>query len=482
MAWPRVIALVVLAVLACCPASLRAQDAVKPVPNPTNRDMFQLNDLDSYRQFSQLKNFEIVGHSYFRGPWVVPGAPGMGINTLRICGKTAYLAGYNPTVFGALIVDISNPERMEPLSFVPGNPGTRNAYLRVDCDRKVMALGHSASPENPNKVVGGRVKSGVTFHDVSDPARPVKLSEYNNPGDFTHGMEMDNRYVYLCGTGEGSKPRAEELHIIDYADPKAPRLAGSYHVMGQRVGETFSEMNQKNPNGTDQWVTCHEAIKDGNRLYLAYRDAGVIILDITEPTKPSVLGEYDYVPPFNGDPGLPRPGCCPGAHTAAPVPHAGAPHASVLVLTDEHFSCPPGFVRIMDITNPKAMAVLSTIHIAGVDDRYDFTTGKFVCPPGQQSSHLPFFDPRGHGALFYQAWYDQGLRAFDLSDPFKPKEVGYFISPDTSVPAQVGRHTRESFIDPATNLIYVTDGNGGGLTVLRYTGPMPERPPIPGAR
>ena len=37
-----------------------------------------------------------------------------------------------------------------------------------------------------------------------------------------------------------------------------------------------------------------------------------------------------------------------------------------------------------------------------------------------------------------------------------------FISPDTSVPKQVGRHTREAYVDPKTNLIYVTDGNGGG--------------------
>jgi hypothetical protein len=481
MALKRAIAAALLALGALAP-SVHGQEAAKPVPNPAGRDMFQLNDLESYKQFSQVKGFEIVGHSYFRGPWVVPGGPGMGINTLRICGKTAYLAGYNPTVFGALIVDISNPARMEPLAFVPGNPGTRSAYLRVDCDRKVMALGHSTSPENPNKAVGAALKTGVTFIDVADPSKPVKVGEYNNPGGFTHGMEMDSRYVYLCGTGEGSKTRAEELHVVDYADPKAPRLAATFHVTGQRTGETFSEMNQKNPNGTDQWVTCHEAIKDGQRLYLAYRDAGVIILDIADPTKPAVVGEYDYVPPFNGDPGLPRPGCCPGAHTAAPVPHEGRPHPSLLVLTDEHFSCPPGFVRIMDVTNPKAMAVLSTIHIAGVDDVYDAAAGKFVCPPGQQSSHLPFFEPRSHGALFYQAWYDQGLRAFDISNPFSPKEVGYFISPDTSVPVQAGRHTREAFIDPATNLIYVTDGNGGGLTVLRYTGPMPTRPPIPGAR
>jgi hypothetical protein len=475
--------LAALGILLAFPAvPLGAQQAVTPVPNPAGRDMFRLDDLESYRQFSQVKNFEIVGHGYFRGPWVVPGGAGTGINTLRICGTIAYLAGYNPTVFGALIVDVSDPAKMEPLSFIAGNPGTRNAYLRVDCGRKVLALGHSASPENPNKAVGGALKSGVTFHDVSDPRRPVKLAEYNNPGQYTHGMEMDPKHVYLCGTGEGSKPRAEELHIIDYENPRAPKLAASFHVMGQRVGETFSEMNQKNPNGTDQWVTCHEAIKDGSRLYLAYRDAGVIILDVADPTKPAVVGEYDYVPPFNGDPGLPRPGCCPGAHTAAPVPHAGQPYPSLLVLTDEHFSCPPGFVRILDVTNPRAMQVLSTIHIAGVDDRWDQATGKFVCPPGQQSSHLPFFEPRSHGSLFYQAWYDQGLRAFDISNPFSPKEVGYFISPDTSIPTQVGRHTREAYVDPATNLIYVTDGNGGGLTVLRYTGPMPQRPPIPGAR
>jgi hypothetical protein len=479
----RVLTLAILtAILAlAAPTAPSAQQAAPVVPNPTGRDMFQLNDLDSYRRFSSLRNFEIVGHSYFRGPWLVPGAAGAGFNTVRICGSIAYMAGYNPTLFGALIVDVSNPAAMEPLSFIPGNPGTRNAYLRVDCDRKIVALGQSASPANPNKPTGGApVRSGVTFHDVSDPRRPVKVGEWNNAGRLTHGMEMDNRYVYVCGTSEASKPRNEELNIIDYGTPSAPRLAASFHVTGQRVGETFSAMNQKNPNGTDQFVMCHEAIKEGSRLYLAYRDAGLIILDIADPTRPVVVGDYDYVPPFNGDPAMPA--CCPGAHTAAPVPVAGGGLPRLLVLTDEHFSCPPGFVRILDISNPKAIQVLSTIHIAGVDDQFDQATGKFVCPRGQQSSHLPYFDPRSHGSLVYQAWYDQGLRAFDISNPFSPKEVGYFISPDFSVPSQPGRHTREAYVDPRTNLIYVTDGNGGGITVLRYTGPMPSRPPIPGAR
>jgi hypothetical protein len=47
------------------------------------------------------------------------------VNTLRICGNIAYLAGYNPTVFGAMVVDISDPEKMQVISFISANPGTR---------------------------------------------------------------------------------------------------------------------------------------------------------------------------------------------------------------------------------------------------------------------------------------------------------------------------------------------------------------------
>jgi hypothetical protein len=108
-------------------------------------------------------------------------------------------------------------------------------------------------------------------------------------------------------------------------------------VQGQHRGETFTADDQKNPLGTNQFVTCHEIIKDGNRLYLAYRDAGALILDIRAPTNPTLLGRYDNVPPFNGDPGD-TPGCCPGGHTAAPVPHEGSDVARLMVLTDEHFS------------------------------------------------------------------------------------------------------------------------------------------------
>ena len=84
--------------------------------------------------------------------------------------------------------------------------------------------------------------------------------------------------------------------------------------------------------------------------------------------------------------------------------------------------------------------------------------------------------------MVYITWYDEGVRVMDFSNPFAPVFTGYFLSPRFGAPGRTDRHTREIFQDPDTNLLYVTDGNGGGLMVLRYTGPLPQKPPIPGGR
>jgi len=55
-----------------------------------------------------------------------------------------------------------------------------------------------------------------------------------------------------------------------------------------------------------------------------------------------------------------------------------------------------------------------------------------------------------------------------------PREAGYYLSPKYAAPgAPPDRQIRETYQDRDTGLIYMTDGNGGGLTVLRWTGPIP---------
>src|SRR5207247_10111400 len=104
------------------------------------------------------------------------------------------------------------------------------------------------------------------------------------------------------------------------------------------------------------------------------------------------------------------------------------------------------------------------------DDKYAVAPGESRRQPGRQSAQQPYLPPYGNGSRVFQAWYGQGLRAWDISNPYQPKEVGRFISPqylrapppNTSPysDSALDRHTREVFVDPDTNLVYVTDGNG----------------------
>jgi hypothetical protein len=100
-------------------------------------------------------NFEVVGHSYFKGPWLTPFARqhglGAGFNTLRVHDGILYGGGYGgpPTLFGVLIADVRDPTNMQPLSFVPCNPGTRCVYIRVNNDKHILVAGHDTNNSNP---------------------------------------------------------------------------------------------------------------------------------------------------------------------------------------------------------------------------------------------------------------------------------------------------------------------------------------------
>jgi len=458
---------------------------------PPKVDVFDLS-LGMTRALSRTRNFKIVGHSYFKGPWNTDFAQtnglGAGLTKVRVHDGIGYLAGYSgpPLTFGILIADVSDPKDMKALSFLPSKPGTRSPYMAVSNDRRILVFGNTRNAANPIVPPPGQpTDSGWSFWDVSNPSSPVLLSHLSTLANgSTHGFEMDDRYLYACGqTLAGTV--GDEFEIFDYQDASAPFLVSSFHIQGQHPGETPGAMDKKNPNGTAQRLSCHDIVYHKDRVYIAYRDAGLVVLDVTDRSNPKQLARYDYVPPFNGD-GF------GAAHSPAPVIADPNEYPKLVVVTDEMFDCPPGaghIIDISDIQNPEVIAgdrpanlvQLSTYRLPHVDDDFDFSTGQFVCRPGTQSIYVPWFDYRS-ASLFYQSWYDQGLRAWDISNPFLPREIGYFLSPRYAAPGRVDRQTREAYQDPDSGLIYVPDANGGGLTVLRWTGPIPPNPPIPGAR
>jgi len=486
--------LIVSAVLALAPGNAFAQGAgveVKEPLVPPGLDVFNLN-LAQTKAFCRTSNFEVVGQSYLKGPWLTPLAQtnglGVGINQVRVHNGIGYLAGYGSPalLFGILMADVSDPTNMRALSFIPCKPGTRCPYLGVNYNRHILVFGSSRNSNNPvQPPPGQQPDSGWSFWDVTNPANPSLLSHLSTLANgSTHQFEMDDRYLYACGQSVRGTA-GDEFQIVDYQNASAPFLVSSFHIQGQRPGETPEAQDEKNPNGTPQRLSCHALNYHKDRVYIAYRDAGLVVLDVSDRSAPKQLARYDYVPPFNG-------GGFGASHSPALVLPDLNEHPRLLVLTDEIFECPGGFGRVMDISdilNPDVVAgkrsaniqVLSNYRLPHVSDDFDFNTGQFVCRPGTQTIYVPWFDYRSP-SLFYQSWYDQGLRAWDISNPHLPREVGYYLSPRYAALGRVDRHTREAYQDPDTGLIYLPDGSGGGLTVLRWTGPIPSRPPLPGAR
>jgi len=496
-------ALALAAPAAAAHAQVVAQQ-VENVPIPASVDVFNLG-FDEIKRYSSVKDFEILGHSYFKVSERTPYAKaqgrsgpelGSGFNTVRVYDGIAYLGGYNspPTLFAVLIADVRDPRNIKVLSAIPCHPGTRCGYLRVNRAKKILVIGHDSDPRgNPNQPPAGeKAKVGWSFHDVSDPSRPKELGFVAaTPDGKTHGLEIDDRTVYGCGTFSPDMTR-EGLQIIDYSNPEAPKQVATWHVPGQIKGEQFAPLNRNNPDGTPQIVQCHEVVLHNDRLYLAWRDAGMLVLDVKDRQNPKLIATYDYVPPFHG-------GYLGAAHTSAPAPVPPGEHPDIVVHTDEIFDCPQGFGRILDISDiknpevvkgerPANVVLLSTFRVPHVQDVFDPGKKAFVCPGGggrertiANTTHLPWYDRRSP-SLVYITWYDEGVRVLDISNPFAPKFMGYFLSPRFAAPRREDRQTREIFQDPDTDLLYVTDGNGGGLTVLRYTGPIPDRRPIPGAR
>lgn len=85
-------------------------------------------------------------------------------------------------------------------------------------------------------------------------------------------------------------------------------------------------------------------------------------------------------------------------------------------------------------------------------------------PNADCSAH--WFEPMpgvGDGTILVQAFYSQGTRFIDYSDPTKPRQVGYFVPKGTTaaVPAY------------HDGLVYAAEYSGG-IDVIRYTSPLGE--------
>jgi hypothetical protein len=243
--------------------------------------------------------------------------------------------------------------------------------------------------------------AGLKVFDISNRARPREIAFFKALGKGLHRFTFDGRYAYLSPTMDGYVGNI--AMIVDVSNPSKPEEVGRWWMPGQWTagGETPTW------HGTDH--RCHHPIRRGNRLYISYWHGGFAIVDITDMSKPKTISMLDWSPPYP----------CP-THTTLPLLEK-IMDRDFLIVTDEEVGeklmpTPNAFLWVVDITEETRPMPVANYMIP-----YDGDSK----PGNRFGAHQPA--EQVYGKVLYVTWFAGGLRALDFSNPFAPKEVGYYI-------------------------------------------------------
>ena len=289
------------------------------------------------------------------------------ISDIWAYGDYAYLGSFFEPVCtldttGVYIVDISDPGDPTQVGFIPSPPNTRANDVKVEHIETPRFSGEILVVTNEpcffgfiprlaacsGAVCGGNVirpsRTGVAIYDVTNPLKPRVLKQnflrfpVHNTFIYQQG---DNAYMLVV-----DDVNARDVHIIDITKPWAPREIA---VTGAPDWPSLETLTFGASFVHDVWVQ-----ENGGQVtaYLSYWDAGLVLLDITDPTNPVFLGDSEYIDPDLLS-GVPPEG---NSHVAVPTDDG-----NIVIMGDEDFS--PSFIDTFthnSVSYPAAEANFTT--------------------------------------------------------------------------------------------------------------------------
>ncbi|MGA2492964.1 MAG: hypothetical protein ABSF67_08430 [Roseiarcus sp.] len=403
------------------------------------------------------RNMRLIGHSD-------QGGRGDGLQVMVHRGY-AYVG--HPWSGGFTIVDVRDPKRPGETWFVPAPPNTWTIHLQTHGD--LLLVVHALDVFARMKLADEKAyysrsigdalgeaqardwSAGVAIYDIARPQAPRQIGFFPIAGVGAHRVWHDGgRYAYISALVDGFADYI--LLIVDIADPTRPIEAGRYWLPGlnRAAGETPDW-----PSG--RRYALHHALVAGDTAYACWRDGGLTILDVADKAKPRLIAHRNWSPPFGG-----------GTHSPLPLPDR-----NLLIVADEAVADAEGdgrkHVWVFDIREPANPVSIATFPTPAEADYV--AKGAHFGPHNLHENRVGSFVS---SSVVFGTWQNAGVRAFDIADAHRPREIGAFVpaAPTRVIDRRPGRpkviQSADVLVD-AAGLIYATDYNAG-LSIIEFAG------------
>ena len=265
--------------------------------------------------------------------WYNPGANQQFLEAI-VVGNRGYFGSGNGG--GVHIVDLTNPASPTLLGIVNStNGGGHNSIHEMNV---IDQNGQRLLIENFNGT-GNKI---IKVINVTNPSAPVFVRDINpTEVQWIHAMHIRGNRMFTSGWGNSANRARTEIYDISNLTTQAPTLLGfiqdgsasvtagnSMHSSWSSEDGNYLYSARETSNGSGDVrvynitnpsaptlvnsltmnglglnaVTPHNPVVMGNKLYVAWYQAGLQVFDLTNPASPKRIGQYDtYQPVFAPD-------------------------------------------------------------------------------------------------------------------------------------------------------------------------------------
>jgi len=398
-------------------------------------------------------NMKLISHHEMGGFGGV--GEGMGMQKTKD-GRRVMWLGHEAAPKNFTAIDVTDPKNLKMIvqTELPHSKMRSNS-LEVYGDTLYVA--HQIRGEF------GMKPAGVDIWDISKPETPKKISHFDASGPQSLGVHCiwtgDGEYLHISsGAADFQARNAKDYQfyrIIDVRNPSKPTEVGRWWYPGQKEGDAEPAL-PRHPKFDSGYRPHNIQVykQRPDRAYLGYIDGGVVILDISDKSRPKLVSKFNYSPPYNGF-----------SHTAMPL----FGKDNLLIVSDECTKDDgedwPKPTWVFDIRNEKNPVPISTLPLPPVE--------VFGKRGGRYGSHnlyenYPLDCAWRSDSIVLATFFNGGVRAYDLSNPFQPKEIAYFVPGAPKLSPKGAIQINDVYVDDR-GLVYIGDRFTGGLYVLEWT-------------